>query len=250
MPLEVAARTGKLAVKISAAEFISHQGSISDAIDKYEELAGDGPDPLTKQFIQLRLDQLGVEKHLRAGEWVDWLPRDNNDPNWVFSFGHARRLPDGAVEVESGINGHMLFSQVQVGENIEVRGQFENVRSSNKNFQGGLVMGVPDFNGYNWYGFRVKRHDEVGDGVCFSEGWTLNQLFKPLKLNDATNTFDFIFQNDRVTATVNGTSVFQGESPPERILVPNRSFLLGLGAFSDSADNVIRYRNVQLRRLD
>jgi hypothetical protein len=250
MPLEVAARTGKLGLKVSAAEFLTHYGSTDEAIKKYTELAGANPDPLTKQFVQLRLSQLGIAKQLRDGKWVDWLPADSNDPNWVFSFGQARRLPDGALEVESGANGHMLFSQVHVGENFEVRGQFENVRSSNKNFQGGLVMGVPDFNGDNWYGFRIKRHDEEGDVVSFSKGWTLNQLAQPSALNDGTNNFDFIFQNGRVTASVNGAKIFQGVTPPEEIRVPAHSYLVGLGAFSDSADSVIRYRNVQLRWLN
>lgn len=133
--------------------------------------------------------------------------------------------------------------------NFEIRGQFEVVRSSNKNFQGGLVMGMPDFDGYDWYGFRVKRHDEEGDVVSFSDGWTRDQIVQHLALNDVTNSFDFTFQNGKVTAAVNGTKVFNDAEPPINIRVPNNSYLIGLGAFSDSADTVIRYRNVQLRKL-
>ena len=250
MPLEVAARTGTLGLKVSAAEFLSESGDYAGAIKKYDELAAAGPDPRTKQYIQLRLTQLGLAQRLKKGEWVDWLPASEGDPDWVFSLGHARRLPDGALEVESGAKGHILFSQTHVGQNFEVRGQCENVRSSNKNFQSGIVMGLPDFGGYNWYGFRIKRHDEEGDVVSFSDGWTRDQIVQASALNDITNTFDFVFQGNRVTATVNGVKIFQQAEPPVEISVPDNSYLVGLGAFSDSADSVVRYRNVQLRELN
>ena len=250
MPLEVAARTGKLGVEVSAAEFQMHNGTARDAMKKYTEMADTDSDPLTKQFIQLRLKELGIARQLKAGAWVDWLPSDDHDPTWAFSIGHARRLPDGALEVESGPKGHMLFSKIRVGKNFEVRGQFENVRSTNKNFQGGLVMGIPDIRRFDWYGFRIKRHDEEGDIVSFSQGWSVDQIAHALPLNDVTNTFDFIFQDNRVTATVNGTKIFDDEAPPEDSNVSRRYYLVGLGAFSDSADSVIRYRHVQLRSLN
>ncbi len=250
MPLEVAARTGKLAIPVSAAEFQARNGSVADAVKKYTEMASADADSLTKQFVQLRLKELGIAQQLKAGTWVDWLPSEDQDPAWIFSIGQARRLPDGALEVESGAKGHMLFSKIHVGENFEVRGQIENVRSSNKNFQGGLVMGVPDLGQYNWYGFRIKRHDEEGDLVSFSQGWSRNQIAHSLALNDGTNTFDFIFRDGRVTATVNGTKIFDYEAAPQGISVPDQAYLVGLGAFSDSADSVLRYRNVQLRSLN
>ena len=134
--------------------------------------------------------------------------------------------------------------------NFEVRGQFELVRSANKNFQGGVVMGVPDFNSYNWYGFRLKRHNgEEGDVACFALGWSRDQISQHIVLNDVTNSFDMTYQDSKVTASVNGVSVFDHADPPREISVPDNSFLIGLGAFNDSADTVIRYRNVQLRKL-
>ena len=251
LPLEVAARTGPLGGQISAAEDLRDAGDVTGALKKYSDLqnAAAATDARTKKFIQIRLKQLGAEQSLRNGEWVDLLPASDNDPNWVFSFGHARRLPDGALEVESGRKGHMLFSQLRAGANFEVRGQVEIIRSSNKNFQAGLVMGVPDFDGYNWYGFRLKRHDEEGDSVALARGWSRSQIVQHMVLNDVTNSFDFILQNQRVTAFVNGVEVFHEVAPPVTISVPDNSYLIGLGAFSDSDDNVIRYRNVQVRQL-
>ncbi len=143
----------------------------------------------------------------------------------------------------------MLFSRAPVGKDFEVRGQFEVVHSSNKDFQAGLVMGVPDFGSYNWYGFRIKRHNVEGDVACLGVGWSREQIVQHVVLNDVTNSFDFILQSGRVTASVNGVEVFHKAAPPANIQVPDNAYLLGLGAFSDSTDTVIRYRDVQLRRL-
>jgi GYF domain 2 len=250
MPLEVAARTGPLGGEISNAENAREAGDISGALKRYSAL-GNSPaaDARTKEFIQCRVAELAAERRLQKGGWIDFLPSSDNDPNWVFSFGKAHRLPDGALEVESGPKGHMLYSRTRVGANFEVRGQFEVVRSSNKNFQAGIVMGVPDFDGYNWYGFRIKRHDVEGDVVCLGLGWSRRQITGHTVLNNVTNSFDFILQNGKVTASVNGVEIFHQAAPPVEIGVPDNSYLLGLGAFNDSADTVIRYRNVQVRKL-
>ncbi len=250
MPLEVAARAGSLSNQISAAESARNAGDVSYASKKYTQMKNSpGLDEHAAGFIQRRLSELSAENQLEEGKWVDLLPSQDNDPDWVYDFGRAHTLPDGALEVESGPKGHMLFSRVRAGMNFEIRGQFEVVHSANKNFQGGLVMGVPDFDGYDWYGFRVKRHDEEGDVVSFSEGWTRDQIIEHVTLNDVTNSFDFIFQNGKVTAEVNGVKVFNRAEPPENIRVPDNSYLVGLGAFNDSTDTVIRYRNVQLKKL-
>jgi hypothetical protein len=250
MPLEVAARTGPLGAKISAAESARAAGEAAPALKQYADLASaPAADARTKEFIQRRLAQLTVEQRLQEGQWVDLLPTDDHDPDWVFSFGKTRRLADGALEVEFGPKGHMLFSKARMGRNFEVRGRFETVRSSNKNFQAGLVMGVPNFDGYNWYGFRLKRHDEEGDVVSLGRGWTRKQIAQHVVLNDVTNSFDFILQNDRVTASVNGVEVFHQAALPAVIQVPDNAYLVGLGAFSDSTNAVVRYRDVQVRQL-
>ena len=265
MPLEVAGRTGPLGAKISAAESARANGEVTNALNQYAGLAAapvteartnefhleSAPvaDARTQEFIQRRLAQLRVQQRLQAGQWVDLLPVGDHDPDWVFSFGDARRLADGALEVEFGPKGHMLFSKAPVGGNFEVHGRFEVVRSSNRNFQAGLVMGTPDFDGYNWYGFRLKRHDEEGDVVCLGRGWSREQIVQHVVLNDVTNAFDFTLQDGQVTASVNGVEVFHQAAPPAVIRVPDNSYQVGLGAFSDSADAVVRYRDVQLRQL-
>ena len=250
MPREVAARTGPLRAKVSAAERARNFGDFSSALKVYIEIKDSSQaDDLTRQFIERRLSELSAEKRLNDGQWISLLPTRDNDPDWVYSFGNVHVLPDGAVQVESGPKGHMFFPRLRAGMNFEVRGQFELVHSANNNFQGGVVMGVPNFSGYNWYGFRLKRHGEEGDVACFALGWSRQQIVRHLVLNDVTNSFDMTFQDGKVTASVNGTTVFDQADPPRNIGVPDNSCLVGLGAFSDSPDTVIRYRNVQLRKL-
>ncbi len=251
MTLEVAARTGNLGPRVSQAELQAHRREYTKALQIYQELAAANPDSMSAQFIKLRRGQLGIAQQLQSGAWVDWLPAGKQDPNWVCKLGEARTLPDGALEVEFGRAGHMLYSRVPVGDKFEVRGQFEVVHSSNKNFQAGLVMGVPDLDldGYNWGGFRVKRHDEEGDVVCFAQGWSTRQLVKSATLGAVTNTFDFTYRAGTFGATVNGVRIFENTAPDWQLSVPDNAFMVGLGAFSDSSNNVVRYRNVQLRRI-
>jgi hypothetical protein len=250
MPLEIAARTSSISNKITAVEFARNADDTSYALKKYTEIKDSpGIDERTGEFIQRRLSELSAENRLQKGEWISLLPSRDNDPDWVYDFGKTHVLPDGTLEVESGPKGHMLYSRVRAGSNFEIRGQFELVHSANQNFQGGVVMGVPDFDSYEWYGFRVKRHGEEGDVACFADGWTRDQIVQHVTLNDVTNSFDLKFKNNTVTASVNGVTVFTGAAPPVTINVPNNSYLVGLGAFNDSPDTVIRYRNVQLKKL-
>jgi hypothetical protein len=250
MPQEIAARTGPLGKQVSRAESERKNGDIDGAWKIYSDLTNSPfANTRTKEFIQNRFTQLTAQRVLERGEWISLLPARDNDPDWVFRFGNARVLSDGALQVESGPKGHMLFSRVPVGADFEVRGRFEVVHSANQNFQGGLVLGMPDFDGYNWYGFRLKRHDEEGDVVCFGRGWTRKEIARHVVLNNNTNSFDLIFQDGRVTASVNGLKILNQAAPPADISVPDNSYLVGLGAFNDSPDTVIRYRDVQLRKL-
>jgi hypothetical protein len=250
MPLEVAARTGPLGDKIAGAETSYHAGDTTGALQKYTALSSaTNADKRTREFIRCRLAALKVEQQLQTGQWVNFLPTGTNDPDWVVSRGEIRRLADGALEVKSGPAGHFLYSRARVGPNFEVKGEFEVVHSSTKSFQAGLVMGTPDLGSYEWDAFRIKRNSFEGDVACFARGWTPRQIVRHIVLNSVLNSFDFRFQNGRVSASVNGSPVFQDDKPPAAIDTPADDFLLGLGAFNDSNDTVIRYRNVQVRKL-
>lgn len=196
-----------------------------------------------------RVATLTLEQHLQAGEWVDFLPTDTNFTGWHAGFGKFKPLPDGALEVASDQFGHLIYSRTRTGTEFEVRGQFEVVSSSTKAFQAGLVMGVPEWETYNWYAFRVKRNRDEGEVASFSQHWTKRQILAPVPLEDRVNTFEVRFQNGLISATVDGHEVFKQVAPPKNSYVSTNEFLLGLGAFNDSNATVIRYRNLQVRKL-
>jgi hypothetical protein len=251
MPLEVAARVGSLGKEVATAESSYKSDDTRTAVLQYEKLNNaNGADGRTKEFIRHRLASLEIEQHLQKDEWVNFLPSQEDDPNWIFSRGKIQRLSDGAWEVQAGPDGHFLFSRVRVGSAFEVKGQFEVVHSSTKYFQAGLVMGATDINAYEWYAFRMRHHPTEGDNVSFSRAWNHPDISQPITLNDVTNTFDFRFQNGKVNASVNGRAAFQDVTPPATISASNDEFLLGLGAFNNSNETSIRYRNIQVRRLD
>lgn len=88
-----------------------------------------------------------------------------------------------------------------------------------------------------------------GDVASFSQNWSKRQVMSPAPLNADTNALDFIYRDGRVTATVNGHEVFSSVPQPRNPYVSTNEFLAGLGAFNDSNSTVIRYRNLQIRRL-
>jgi hypothetical protein len=249
MPLEVAARTGSQSEQVEAAESRRQTGDVAGALTIYSGLAtSTNADEMTSAFAQERLATLGVEQHLQAGGWVDFLPTDTNFTGWHIAFGKCELLPDGALQVRSDEKGHMLYSRVRMGTEFEVRGQFEVVSSTTKAFQAGLVMGIPQFETYNWYAFRMKRNNDEGNVASFSQHWTKRQILAPVILDSRTNSFYFRLHDGLISATVDGQEVFKNVEPPKDSYVTTNEFLLGLGAFNDSNSSVIRYRNIQVRR--
>jgi hypothetical protein len=249
MPLKVAALTGTAGAKVEAAEESYDLRDLAEAIELYTKLntAAD-TDEQTREFCGRRLAALQQEKLLAKGEWIDLMPADDKDPNWVFWGGKLRRLSDGALEVESGPSGHGFYSRTRVGRDFEVTGEFEVVHSSTKDFQAGLMMGLPDSHNSVWYGFRMKRNVFEGQVVSFSSGWTRHQSAVKTALNDTTNSFRFRMQANVADAWLNGNKVLHQDSGTNAVNLYNDS-MLGIGAFNDMNETVIRYRNVKARRV-
>jgi hypothetical protein len=250
MPLEVAARTGAQAEAVAAAEVSRNGGDLASALNQYRQLAAVTTlDAGTRTLVRDRLATLEWESQLQTGKWVDFLPADTNFTGWFIEQGDCKLDPDHSLEVQSGENGHLLFCRARLGREFEVRGQVETVRTSNNAFQGGLVMGLPQFTGKDWYSFRIKRNATEGEIASFASRWTAQEAVGHLIQAGLTNTFDFHFQNGHAGATVDGQTVLVDAPPPAQIHVAPNEFYLGLGAFNDQNNTVIRYRNIQVRLL-
>jgi hypothetical protein len=249
LPLEIAARTGKVGDDIGRAERLREQFKLPEALRMCRDIATNGPDERTRHFCNHRAAALATEIELREGRWISWLPTETSDPEWVIASGKLRTGSEEAVEIESGVDGHLLFSRARIGSNFEVKGEFEIVRSSNKDFQAGLVIGLPDFSDQEWYGFRIKRNTNEGQIAAFARGWTKQQIYQPVALNDKTNSFHLVMNSGLINASVNGKEVFREAKPPRALRVPGNAMFLGIGAYHDMNETVIRYRNFQVRQV-
>ena len=249
MPLEVAARTGEQSNAVAAAEISRNAGDISTALKQYRELATTDLDDRTRSFVRERLASLEIESRLQSHAWVDYMPTDTNFIGWCVQEGKWILNPDGSLEPHLGENGHLLYSRARIGRDFEVRGEFEVEHSSAREFQGGLVMGLPLKGTVDWYSFRMVRGPSGSDYASFERHWARGGLQAPVPLDSFTNTFYVRYQDGRLTATVNNQVVFKEAAPTREISVATNEFFLGLGAFYVPNDTVIRYRNVQARSL-
>jgi hypothetical protein len=250
MPLDVAARTGAARKQVDVAEAASHDAALGQALRIYTQLNTEtNLDERTQSYVQERLTTLTTEQRLEKGEWIDFLPTEEKLTGWAVERGQCTAMPDGSLVVQSDQGGHIIYSRTRVGTDFEIRGTFDVVQSSTGAFQAGVVMGMPHFGSYGWYGFRIKRNPDDGDIASFAEGWSTRQIHKLVTLNNDTNTFYLRFQHGLVTVRVNDEQVFKDAKAPQNWSVPTTDSLVGLGAFNDMNDTVIRYRNVQIRKL-
>ena len=248
--MEVAALTSPIGSRIDEAEKHYRLSHTEDALRAYSELR-DAPnlDERTRQFISHRLASLALEQKLGKGEWINLLPKTTNEAGWVMARGTVKCLPDGAVEVEANKFGHMLYCLARIGTNLEVKGEFEIVKSSSGAFQAGLVMGLPDPNDTDWYAFLMKYNDSEKQVVTLNQGWSSRRLSKSAELKSDRNNFSFRFQGGKVYTTLNGITTFSGVEPTREMQLRMNNYLLGLGAYNDMNETVIRYRGVQVKRL-
>jgi hypothetical protein len=250
-PLEVAARTGSLASQIDEAESARDQDAVAAALAMYQKLAAlTNADAKTRLFVARRESSLAIENRLLTGQWIDFMPVTNDDQNWTVSGGLYQVFPDGAVEIRSSHTGFLLFSNVRVGVEFEIQGEFELVQSSTKDFQAGVMMGLPENSRTDWYGFRMKRNTHEGEVASFSIGWTARQVRKPVSLRDGWNTFHFRFNGVKADAWVNDNRILENTQTPGPVEVMDDQYLVGLDAFNDMNDTTLRYRSVKVRRLN
>jgi hypothetical protein len=251
LPLEVAARTGSLSNLVDKAESDAADGKIDAALKTYAGLpTATIADERTRQFIRQRAATLTTEQKLEAGDWVEFLPADDTFMGWNVERGNFKRLSDGSLEVQSGPSGHAIYSRAKLGSDFEIKGAFEVVSNSNNAFQAGLVMGLPELESTGWYSFRIKRNNDEGEVATFAREWRQTRMTNPLRLNDRTNSFQLKFQSGYVSASVNGTDIFKNvRAPRDSNISTNQDFLAGLGAFNDMNNTVIRYRDLQARKL-
>ena len=250
MPMEVAARISGLRTEIEAAEKFRTTGDTDGALGHYKELAkSPNLDARTRTFIQDRIGTLDLERRLASGEWVSLLGSKPDLMCWSIQHGDCRPVPDGGMEIHAGPDGHLLYSRARVGTEFEAKGKFEILSSSTRAFEAGFVMGLPEYGHRNWDCFRIIRTARGRDEATLSAGFAATQINSPASVREGLNSFTFRFDKGKITATLNDQPLFSDVEPPENRYLSTNEFHVGLGAYSVRNETVIRYSDLQVRRL-
>jgi hypothetical protein len=250
LPEEVAARTDPALKKVDEAETLRRANDTDGALKLFAEMSAvSNADERSKKFIRDRVVTVAQEGSLRSLDFARFMPQEDSMLGWVKECGTFKVLPDGDLEVNANKFGHALFSRANVGWSFEVKGEFHVVKTSSGAFQAGLVFGLPQLDSNDWFAFRIKRNPTEGDVAALSDGWTANEIVQPVKLNAGTNTFTFHMTRWKVTATVNGQEVLHEVKLPTKSVAMPSQLYVGFGAYNDMNDTVIRYHDVQLKRL-
>jgi hypothetical protein len=248
MPLKIAALTSPCSNQVERAETAYEQLDLEKGRKLFAEIdSSQSADDRTRQFCQARSDALKQELTLARGDWVDLLPADDKDPNWVFFEDKVRHLEDGGLEVSSDQRGHGFYCRTRVGPEFELTGQIEFVRSSTKSSEAGILMGLPDNTGSVWYSFRLYRNDQTNVAIL-SSGWASQSVIRKTALNDDRNSFQLRVTEGAADAWVNGNQVFHRAFKSSGLRLAEDSFI-GLGAPGEYNETVVRYRNIRVRRL-
>ena len=254
LPVEVAARTGSSRSQVEEAESARADSDYSRASKIYATiLAAVDTDDRTRQYIRCRVASLEVEQKLATGAWVDFLPHSVDDPNWVCSMGTAR-VTNGFFEVQSSGDGYLFYARPIIGRDFEVKADFEVVDDTGGDFNTGLIFGQPTTSGRadtpHWYAFRIRRSQAGGNFASVSLGWSKAESRWQPSVHRGRNTFDFVLHGDSFSNTVNSIHLGAPAVPTRTNTVPASSFLLGIGAPDPNTNTIVRYRSLQLRRLD
>lgn len=251
LPEEVAARTGDTRAQVLLAENCRINGQPDEALKLYGtlDLAAE-PDARVRQFVTDRRASMALGQRVRSHDWEDFMPTTTNLDGWCAAAGQWELQPDGSLQVQADAAGHLLFSRAIIGTSFEVKGEFEVLSNSAPEFQAGVVLGLPEIQGYGWYAFRIMRDQENKDTADFSTHWIRGHLIQPVKLVAGRNSFTLQYLAGQVNVSVNGDAVLTNTTaPPNRYLPRSGEFFVGLGGASNGESTVIRYSHVQLRRL-
>ncbi len=248
---EVAALTGTAGRDVARAEQERKRGHPEDAVERFTEIAARADvDDRTREYARILARIVASEGRLARGEWIPLMPQSADDPEWVTARGEIRKCEPGILEVKSGPTGHLIHSRVQVGTNFAVRGEWESVSSSNGDIQAGIVFGMTDLSRSRFLGFRMKNTRDEDQIASVGYGWGRSQIKGPaLVYTGKTNRFELEFRNGLATVKVNDMIIFHDNPVPRLPPFEASEFRLGIGAFNDINETVIRYRNVEVRRL-
>lgn len=244
-------RTGPAGADILAAETTRGLDlpEVALGLLKEAEMASD-PNPDVRPHIDDLRRLLEVEKRLNAKEWVPFQPTATNDPLWRLDGGTVEKAEKDAFEIRLKNASHTAYSRFRVGSDFEIRGEFEVLSTSNGDFQAGFVFGHPDPSGRCWQSMRIKQSREEGAVATIAQAWSRTQVLRPAPLvAQGPNRFRFVLKDRLATLEVNGKRIFDEAAFPDGPGISTDDYEVGIGAYNRDFETVVRYRNLEIRRL-
>lgn len=251
LPAEIAARTGPAGDTVSSAERDRLGGRLEEARTAFRGLAERADlEPAARNYARIQVALLDGEIRLRTGAWIPFLPRSADDPAWHLGRGHIEVSTPESLEIRADPDGHLLHSRLRIGTNFAIRGTWERVRSSTEDIQAGILFGLPDTKTLRFLGARMKRNTDEGEVASVGYGWGRSQIKGPAVVHaDRPNRFELEYKDGLVTYRVNDQLIFHDNPTPPLPRIRPEEFHVGIGAFNDVNETVVRYRNVEIRRL-
>jgi hypothetical protein len=190
---------------------------------------------------------LELEQGLASGNWVP-VKLGKELYGWHAYAGEWKVSADGSLEAAASLNGLMLKSLARTGTDFALRGEVEMVSSTTGEFQAGMVFGNLHPSVNEWYGFRIMKGGDGNEMAVVSRTFASN-LRSHSPLLKKTNQFEVVFSGGEVSASLNEAKLVNS-----LVLMRDKNRIsprmaVGLGAYSYQNEYVVRYRNLEMKRV-
>ncbi len=248
---------GPAGASFEAAESSAARGKVDAAALQYREArkalanSADAGATRAQELLDARLQAVEDEARLRKGEWVRYLPPPSL-LGWRTHLGNWVVEPDGALRATAGSCGTLIVRALPIGPNFEIRGTIEFLGRPTQGedvIQAGVVAGAPDFGQTDWSSARIWRDmkNPAQSKLRVARGFQ----------GQADYNVDPPAASPFLARCVNGTwsFVLNGKLVCENVVITGKETVsplarVGLGGYAAGHPAEIRYRNVELRRLN
>jgi hypothetical protein len=241
---QIRAFTGEHGEKLLRAESLAREGKLDEALALYEEALGaPEPDPPAEPFIRRRAAVLGVEHEFSKGDWVPLRP-EASFAGWAPESGEWVVEPGGALRGSRRQRSLWIRCDADLGDRLELRGEMEFIEAPGPTADACIALRCPPYPQRDDVILVINRNQaRLALTHTFTDGETVSRR---AQIGDA-NTFHIYVWDDEVTVLFNDEVAFDAEHVDQ--LIGHGKHQIGFGTSYKSTDVVLRFRNLEARRL-
>jgi hypothetical protein len=243
----IRALASPLGADVRQAEDLYKAGKVTEALALLGKARASAPAQALPYFDQ-RLAAGRIEADLATGAPVAPFSAAKTLAGWTPVNGTWTVDNDGALVATSDARGHLISGDARAGWNVEIAADIEITSTSNGQFQAGIALGrdISIFE-RDWLSFRVKNTAHEGRVVYFSQNIYRPQHVIPYPVGMKSHVVVQAFDG-HLWAYVDGKAVVT-DYIPEWKMTRTGDVHVGFGAYVNDNTTVVRYRNIQVRRL-